>query len=51
MLNDTQPIKETLMNGYEIRFSLKYSILLIEAKHTPTSKLYSVNITQKKQIC
>ena len=50
MSNDIQPIlsKETLLNGYELRFSLKDSILLIEAKQTSSSKLYSVIISQSE---
>ena len=42
------PTKEIVLNGYEIRFSLKDSILFIEAEHISTSKLYSVNINKSE---
>ena len=40
--------KETFLNGYEIRISLNDSMLLIEAEHTSSSKIYSVNISQSE---
>ena len=42
------PAKETVLNGYEIKISLNDSILLIEAKHILTSKLYSIKICQNE---
>ena len=38
--------KETLLNGYEIRLSLKDCVLVIEAKNISTSKIFSLNISQ-----
>ena len=39
---------EKLINGYEIRFSIKESMLIIEAESTSNSKFYSVNINQSE---
>ena len=44
--NEIEEIK--VLNGYEIRFCSKDCILLIEAKNTFTSKLYSVNISKSE---
>ena len=41
-------VNESLLNGYKISFSLKNSMIIIEAKNSLNSKLYSVNIKQSE---
>ena len=41
-------IKKTLLNGFNIKFSIKESILLVEAENTSTSKLYLSTINENQ---